>query len=393
MKLLTLFGSFLLAAAGSALSAGEITVRNDGELREALRRLEPGTTVQIAAGEYRGGIYLNNRAGTEAKPIVIAGADPESPPLFTGRSVGLHLADCRYLTLRNLKVSGFSSNGINVDDGGTKESPSHHVILEDLQILKTGPQGNHDGLKLSGLDRFVVRRCLIDAWGGSAIDMVGCHDGVIEDCRFIGREGFSQQNGVQAKGGSRGVLIQGCLFRNAGQRAVNIGGSTGLRYFRPRVGNYEAKDVTVAGNRFIGSLAPIAFNTSDGGRVHHNTIVNPDKWVLRILQPTRDGRFKPCHGGTFENNLIVFDRRVSVFVNVGEGTAAETFVFRNNAWFQSDGARRPDLPAPETGGIYQIDPQLSGIETGELTARSTDPRLKHVGADHYERPASDRKSP
>ena len=31
----------------------------------------------------------------------------------------MHLADCSYVTLRNLQVEGFPSNGINVDDGGS----------------------------------------------------------------------------------------------------------------------------------------------------------------------------------------------------------------------------------------------------------------------------------
>jgi len=51
---------------------------------------------------------------------------------------------------------------------------------------------------------------------------------------IVGREGASNGSGVQAKGGTSEVVIQACTFLGAGQRAINVGGSTGLEFFRPR---------------------------------------------------------------------------------------------------------------------------------------------------------------
>ena len=378
----------VMAAAGSRAGAGEIAVRNSAELAEALRKLAPGTTVIIAPGSYRGGIYLSNVAGTAEAPIVIRGAEAENPPVFSGGgSEALHLSDCKYVVLSTLTVKGFGGNGINIDDGGTFDTPAHHVTVENVTFLETGPRGNHDSLKLSGVDDFRVRKCRFEGWGGSAIDMVGCHRGVIEDCAFVGRKGFSQDSGIQIKGGSSDVLVQACFFDKAGDRAINLGGSTDLQYFRPRPGDSEAKGVTVAGSRFVGGEAAVAFVTADGGHVHHNTFVFPEKWLLRILQETDDPRFKPSRGGVFEDNLIVYDRRLAVFVNVGSRTAPETFRFRHNAWFHTGGAaRKPSLPAEETDGVYQVDPKLDKMLTPRMTAGSDDPRLKGIGADAYERP-------
>jgi hypothetical protein len=39
------------------------------------------------------------------------------------------------------------------------------------------------------------------------------------------------------------IVIQRCRFENAGNRSVNIGGSTGLEFFRPKADGYEAKDI------------------------------------------------------------------------------------------------------------------------------------------------------
>ncbi|MBN2270914.1 MAG: right-handed parallel beta-helix repeat-containing protein, partial [Sedimentisphaerales bacterium] len=334
-----IFTTVLTACA--LLEADDISIDNSAQFRPAITKLKPGDTLLIAPGDYAGGIYLANTSGTKDAPITIRGADPDNPPLFAGGGQAFHLADCSYITLANLKAKGFPSNGINIDDGGSFDTPAHHITLENITILETGPKGNHDALKMSGVDHFTVRRCRFEAWGGSAIDMVGCHHGLVEDCTFIGREGFSQDNAVQLKGGTRHVLVQTSIFKNAGQRAINLGGSTGLQFFRPNVGDYEAKDITIAGNRFIGGLTPLAWVTADGGYVHHNTIILPEKWILRILQETTDPKFKPCRDGLFEQNLIIYDSKVQTFVNVGPRTDPQTFIFRNNAWRDLDGARKP----------------------------------------------------
>ncbi len=96
-----------------------------------------------------------------------------------------------------------------------------------------GPKGNFDGIQLSGVTDFEIRHCRIEGWGGQAIDMVGCHRGLIEDCVFRGKEGFSQNTGPQAKGGSSQVTIRRCLFIEAGERMVQLGGSTDLRFSVP----------------------------------------------------------------------------------------------------------------------------------------------------------------
>ena len=141
------------------------------------------------------------------------------------------------------------------------------------------------------------------------------------------------------------------------------------------------------GNRFTGGVSALAWVTADGGKVHHNTIHLPEKWVLRILQETSDAKFKPSHDGVFERNLVVFDRKVGTFVNVGPNTAPDTFVFRENAWFEVGGGRRPRLPTPEIGGVYGVDPRLEKPGTAEM--KVTEPKLAGYGADAY-RPKGER---
>lgn len=380
----------MVAPAGPGFGAERaVEVADGASLRAALRAARPGTRIRIAPGRYSPGVYVAGLTGTEQGPIVIEGAQEKRPPSFEGGGEGWHLSDCAYVTLRNIAVRGQSSNGINVDDGGSFDSPSHHIVLDGLRISEVGPQGNHDPIKLSGVTDFTVRNCVIEGWGGQAVDMVGCHRGLIEGCEFRGKKGFSQGTGPQTKGGSSRVVIRRCLFLDAAARGVNLGGSTGLAFFRPKGALYEAKDITVEECVFVGCEAPVAYVGVDGAVVRFNTFFRPRKWVMRILQETTKEGFAPCRRGRFEDNLIVFRRaEVGVFVNVGPNTQPETFRFARNLWYCEDRpeASRPRLPVAETGGVYAVDPRLA--EGGPDRFRPRNPKAAAFGA-HARRPQTD----
>ena len=271
-----------------------------------------------------------------------------------------------------------TGNGLNIDDGGSPDRPAHHVVLRGLTVRDVGPEGNRDGIKLSGLDNFRVENCTIERWGdsGSAIDMVGCHEGAVTGCTFRYRSEIAA-NGIQTKGGSRAIVIQRCRFENAGSRSVNIGGSTGLEYFRPRVDGYEAKDITVEDCTFLGSSAPVCFVGVDGAIVRYNTIYRPERYVVRILQESQGSQFVPCRNGVFSNNLIAFrSDETRGTTNIGGGTAPDTFKFASNHWYCIDRPDRSDrlsLPVKEEDGFYGTDPQFMNAEEGDLRLKEASP--------------------
>lgn len=361
-------------------SATVVEVRNDGQLQQALRTARPGTTIRIGPGQYSGNVYLEGLHGTAEAPIVIEGADPQNLPVFVGGDGGWQISEGSYFVLRNLRFRGQRVNGLNIDDGGSFETPTHDIRLEGIIVEDVGPVGNCDGIKLSGVTDFVVTNCRIEGWGGQAIDMVGCHRGLIENCVFKGKKGFSQNTGPQAKGGSSQVTIRGCVFYDAAQRCVQLGGSTGLAFFRPRGVLYEAKDLLVEDCVFVGGDAAVSFVGVDGSVFRHNTIIRPNLWVLRILQETREPGFAPCRNGVFERNLIVFSSSLREHVNIGPATAPETFRFAANWWYCEDRPQdsRPRLPVPETDGIYGKDPQLRQLSDGRWVVGN--PQARSYGA-------------
>ena len=374
----SIFSIATLLTVASTLTAQETTVNTRDELTRAVQNATPGTKVLIAPGTYRGGLNFNQLRGEKDKPIILAASDPERPPVFKGGASCFHLTDPSFVELHNLVLIEATGNGLNIDDGGSYDSPAHHVVLHGLTIRDIGPNGNRDGIKLSGVDNFRVESCTVERWGnsGSGIDMVGCHQGQIVGCTFRHKDADSG-SGVQAKGGSKNISIERCRFENAGGRAVNIGGSTGLSYFRPKPSGYEAKDITVEDCTFTGSMAPISFVGVDGAVVRFNTIYRPTRWIVRILQENRGSEFVPCRNGFFTNNLIAFrSDELRTAVNVGGGTSAETFKFEKNHWLCIDNLRRSNrlsLPVKEVGGTYGQDPLFVNEREGDFRLKKTSP--------------------
>jgi hypothetical protein len=335
--------------------AADITISDVATLRSAFQNLKPGTVLKIAPGEYPGGHHFSG-----IDDLTLEALDPKQPPHFKGGSSALHFSRCQRLTLRHLKISGQSTNGINLDDGGQRTDPVKGITLDHLDISDIGPTGNHDAIKCSGLDELTIRDCTISGWGGQGIDFVGCHKSKIVGCKFIGKPGFTASAAIQLKGGTSNVIVEECQFKNAGERPVNVGGSTGLDFFRPPDAAYEGKDLTVQDCIIEGSLCAAAFVGVDGALFTRNTIRFPEKWIFRILQETAGERFTPCRNVKITDNKIIFRRaQVQIEVNIGANTAPETFTFANNRWFAEDRPDRskPKLPAAESGGVYGTDPR------------------------------------
>ncbi len=72
------------------------------ELRDAVRRAEPGDRVVLRSGTYEGSVYLEHIHGEEGRPITISGEDPDDPPVIRGRAEGLHLSASSWVTIENL---------------------------------------------------------------------------------------------------------------------------------------------------------------------------------------------------------------------------------------------------------------------------------------------------
>lgn len=351
----------LFFISSSAADAKKLKV-GDGykykNVKEASLQALPGDSIIIKSGTYFGEEVINNLEGNEKEWITIM-AEEKGKVFFMKGSDAFHFSDPAYLNIYGLVFGKQTGNGVNIDDGGSFDTPAHHIVFSDCEWTSMDATGNNDELKLSGVIDFTIVNCIFrnGSRGGSFIDMVGCHKGTIERNYF--NNGGS--NSIQAKGGSDEIVIKGNKFENGGERGINIGGSTGMQFFRPLGISYEASKIRVWSNVFYGGIVPVAFVGSIDCEVVNNTIIKPEKWVVRILQENRNPGLILCSKSVFRNNIIIFQGGGRYAVNIGPNTDASSFKFSNNLWFNPDDLSwaGPETPVKETGSILNDDPLFS----------------------------------
>lgn len=325
----------------------------------AVAQATAGTRIRIAAGTYGAIGTYSHLQGSATAPIALVGDG--AVIIDTGRSAqALHLSDPRYVVIEGITVQNTAPHGINIDDGGSYATPAEYIVLRNVTFRDIGTGGNNDCLKLSGVDRFYIEGSSFSGCNqGEAIDMVGCHDGVISGNRFFDLP----VNGVQTKGGSADVLIHGNRFSDIAQRSINAGGSTGAAFYRPSSTTHEAARIQMIANIFerTGS-APVAFVGCDTCVFANNTIIEPGTYLARILE--ENTTLGPGANGYFVNNIVLLNTSGrGAVVNVGANTQPASYTFGSNLWYSLDdpGYTGPTLgggvPA-ETGSLIQQNPQL-----------------------------------
>ncbi len=359
--------------------AQTITIGNGGDyanLQAAESAISAGDTVVILNQTFTDGTqFLNNIKGTAAQPIVII-AETMHQAIFSGGTEGIHLINCAYFEINGLVFEGQSGNGMNVDDGGDYSTPSTNITVRNCIFRDITNPGNHDFLKMSGVDDFLIENCSFTSGvEGSGIDMVGCHNGIIQDC-VIDDAG---QSGIQCKGGTQFITIRRNRIMNITQRGINIGGNTGLEFFRPALSDpimnaFEAADIYIYANIFSGNRAPVAYVGCVRADVINNTIYKPQNWVMRILQETTTAGFLPCSDNAFRNNITYVETDLTE-VNIGPNTAPETFTMSNNLWFNATSTTwTPDLPVTDVNSII-ANPLFTDPAVDDFTLQDNSPAI------------------
>jgi len=346
-------------ALGAVAQADERRVTNAEELSAALEAAREGDEIALEPGTYAGQLYREN-----LRQVTIRSADRDNPAVIQGGDYGLHLADPVQVTLADLVFQGQAENGINIDDADSYETPARDISLINITVKDIVNSGNHDAIKMAGVENFIIDGARIENWGddGSAIDFVGCRNGLVQNSLLIHTALKVGGSGIRPKGGSKDIVIRANRIELpvATGRAIQAGGSTDAEFFRFADGDndYEAAGITIEGNVVIGGGAAFSWVNIDGGVVHHNLAQGQAPWVMRILNENPGTAIVVTKNGQFRDNEIAFATggEFNSAVNVGDDTAPETFQFAGNRWVNladptPDGSR-PKLPAEESDGVY-----------------------------------------
>src|SRR3989339_517312 len=154
-------------------------------LSDAAQAAEPGDTILVNNVVQDDTQWISELKGTSDNWIYIIATDLQEI-VYSGNTEAWHLSDCEYISIYGFKFEGQTGNGVNIDDAGTFDTPSHHITIERCEWGLMNASANNDQLKLSGVDDIIIKDCNFHdgSVGGSMVDMVGCHDGQFYDNYF-----------------------------------------------------------------------------------------------------------------------------------------------------------------------------------------------------------------
>jgi hypothetical protein len=153
------FAASILVSFAALPAIGRAAVINadPSNYRNALASLTAGDTLSLAPGTYLNGLPINNKSGTAAQPIVIAGPDDQSAVFKANDCCNtVQLESASHIIVRNLTLDGVGTNGaFGVDSRGTTSD----ITIENFKIINYGGDQQVVGISTKGPAwNWIVRR-------------------------------------------------------------------------------------------------------------------------------------------------------------------------------------------------------------------------------------------
>ena len=330
----------LLLVTSVTSSYASTEIHQGDSFEGAVESLAPGDTLIVHQGVYadNGRISITVK-GTVNSPVVIKGAESETPPLITRSASAaiqntINIEGAAYLTIKGLEIAGNGGDGINLN--GT---PSY-ITLEDLHIHDVDVGVNFR----SSMDHITVRRNHIHRTGidgGTGEGMyVGCNNAtcVVRDSLIENNwihdtlPGTTQGDGIEVKVGSHSNTIRDNIIYNMTYPGIFIyGGGAGINTVEGNViwncleGIYAVADAIVRNN--------IVFNSGTGLSLYGHAQVSQMKNVTAVnntLYNNTDGvyvRWGSTTNMILANNAIYSPGKTAINSSSGiQGTVRSNYV-------------------------------------------------------------------
>lgn len=270
-----------VAMSGSDTTGSGTLAAPFATLAKALGTAAAGDTVVLRGGSYAGGVRVdlpNITIRSQAGEWAVITAPTGIEDIDTVVSFNVDASGGR---LQRLELVGGYYYAVKTEttfDWGppTPQYGASHIVIEDCRIHDTG----RDCIKITpDCDDVTIRRCEIynsgrrDPGNAEGIDNVNGDRMVVQDC-FIHD---IATNGLYAKGGSNGTVIERNLIKNVGDGGIMVGFYTDAEYFDTGVnpGYYENIDCVVRNNIIVNTeAAGIGLYAALNPRIVGNTLVN-----------------------------------------------------------------------------------------------------------------------
>ena len=246
----------LLCVSLPPCSQAAVLEGNPANYQMLAAELKAGDTLHLAPGTYDQGLLLINKAGTAAQPIVIVGPPDHSARLGAPDCCSVvQLRDASFLQIRNLTLE---VNSTGIDSSGS----SHHVLLENLQIVGSGGGGHTVGIAANGpAADWTIRRDLISGVEtgirlGNADRTAPFSSGLIEYNAVVDTSGANMQ------------------IADAVGSAVTIRHNTFSKDFTTLMSELSANASEIYGNVFYSGTRGIKPSLSGIAGAHDNLLVD-----------------------------------------------------------------------------------------------------------------------
>lgn len=326
-----------------------------GNIEEAhnAAAIQPGDTVYLHAGSYTGYRGISELKGDSLNWIVFTRFNNDSIDI----SGCWQFMSCEYIKFLNLtfKANELESGRlINVDNGGSCETQSRHIIFDSCNFSGVTEINAITAFKFGGVDYFEVTNCVYkDMSSCSAFDFNVCHNGLIRGNRIE-----NCLTGGHIKGGASDITMERNLFINASKEpwvAFELGGDTGEQFYCPG-DNFEVKNLNFYSNMIIGGYRGLALSSAVDCNVVNNTFYNCGQATLRFL--TTSNLFPQSIGNKVYNNIFSFGE--SAYIN-GSQMTFDAVTLRSNIYHSTKvGSFNGPYWDSELDAIRELDPMIYG---------------------------------
>jgi len=293
--------------------------------RAMLGLLKPGDTLSLSSGVYENGLSIIRLHGQPGKPITITGPEKGFPAVFLGSQDKsrntIQIRESDYVTIRNLKLDGM---GVADIDAVNARGSTHHIIIENLKILRYGGSQLTVGIATRGPAwNWVIRKNLIVGAGtgmylGSSNGTNPFVAGLIEGNVVLHTLGYNLQikhqkprpRGIGLPTGRNVTIIRHNVFSKAENAAMSD------QWARPNVllGHWplreEGRDdqYLVYGNFFYQNPGEALFQGEGHIAFYNNLLVNDVGSALNV-QKHND---KPRRMDIFQNTIVARNTGIKV---------------------------------------------------------------------------------
>jgi hypothetical protein len=286
---------------------------NPSNYRTALSNLQPGDTLQLAAGTYTQGLPIGSKSGTATAPIIIRGPDDQSA-IFQAQDCcnTVQFNGASYVQVLNLTLDGLGKDGpFGVDSNGN----SHHITLENLKIVNHNGSQQTVGISTKGPAwNWVIRRNTIIGAGtgiylGNSDGTQPFVAGVIEYNVILDTTGYNMEikfqnprpTGIGLPTGDSRTIIRHNVFSKTKTTAGEDGARPNLYVGAFPTSGAGVNDLyEIYGNFFYQNPTEALFQGEGNIALHDNVFVNSGGDAVNIQ--ANDG--KPRTVTVYHNTVV-----------------------------------------------------------------------------------------